>query len=196
MQAFLETLQIKSQPIQFSYFPENKNKNLHTSKGRLLSQNTKAKGLPFSFSSSFYIDDSFFCFQSRLELHQATIELNNHFAHFGLIMHIRSNTSKSKSKAIFFPASLKQAILKVVENIIPEDLALPNEKKGHFIHKFKYLRSIIAPLLNKDNEIEARMKIAKSIMGIAKSFFDNRDVDKKIKYQIYVAGPLNMVLWG
>ncbi len=111
-------------------------------------------------------------------------------------MHIRSNTSKSKSKAIFFPASLKQAILKVVENIIPEDLALPNEKKGHFIHKFKYLRSIIAPLLNKDNEIEARMKIAKSIMGIAKSFFDNRDVDKKIKYQIYVAGPLNMVLWG
>ncbi len=35
MQAFLETLQLKSHPIQFSYFPENNNGNLHTSKGRL-----------------------------------------------------------------------------------------------------------------------------------------------------------------
>jgi hypothetical protein len=29
---FLETLQLKSQPVQFSYFPKNKNGNLHTSK--------------------------------------------------------------------------------------------------------------------------------------------------------------------
>jgi hypothetical protein len=40
MQAFLETLQFESLPIPFSYFPKNKNGNLHTCKGRLLSQNT------------------------------------------------------------------------------------------------------------------------------------------------------------
>jgi hypothetical protein len=97
---------------------------------------------------------------------------------------------------MFFPASLKQAKLEVMENITPEDLTPPNGKKVHFIHKFKYLGSIITPLLNEDDEIEARIKKAKSIMGIAKSFFDNRDVDKRIKYQIYVAGPLNAVLWG
>ena len=33
-------------------------------------------------------------------------------------------------------------------------------------------------------------------MGVAKSFFDNKDVDKRIKCQIYVAGPLNALLWG
>jgi len=33
-------------------------------------------------------------------------------------------------------------------------------------------------------------------MGAAKHFFDNKDVDKRIKAQIYVAGPLNALLWG
>jgi len=33
-------------------------------------------------------------------------------------------------------------------------------------------------------------------MGAAKTFFDNKDVDKRIKAQIYVAGPLNALLWG
>jgi hypothetical protein len=67
MQTFLETLQFESQPIQYSCFPKNKNINLHTYKGRLLSQNTKAKRSSFSFNSSFYVDDSFFCFQTRDE---------------------------------------------------------------------------------------------------------------------------------
>jgi len=33
-------------------------------------------------------------------------------------------------------------------------------------------------------------------MGAAKTFFDNKDVDKRITSQIYVAGPLNTLLWG
>ena len=33
-------------------------------------------------------------------------------------------------------------------------------------------------------------------MGAAKTFFDNKDVDKRIKCQVYVAGPLNALLWG
>jgi hypothetical protein len=53
-------------------------------------------------------------------------------------------------------------------------LALPDEKKIHFVRKFKYLGSIITPLLNENAEIEARIKKAKSIMGIARTFFDIR----------------------
>jgi hypothetical protein len=33
-------------------------------------------------------------------------------------------------------------------------------------------------------------------MGASKYFFDNKDVDKRIKAQIYIAGPLNALLWG
>jgi len=33
-------------------------------------------------------------------------------------------------------------------------------------------------------------------MGASKHFFDNKDIDKKIKAEIYIAGPLNALLWG
>ena len=102
--SFLDTLQIQSQPVQFSYFPENKNGNSNTCKDRLLSQNNTAKGTTFSFNSSFYIDDSFFVFQTHQELLQAIIDLNKHFARFGLIMHLGSDNIKSKSEAMYFSA--------------------------------------------------------------------------------------------
>ena len=108
IQAFLDTLQIRSQPIQYTYFPEHKNGNSKTRRGRLLSQNTTAKGTPFYFNSSFYVDDSFFIFQTRQELHQAIIDLDNHFARFGLIMHLGSDKIKSKSEASFFHRPLNK----------------------------------------------------------------------------------------
>jgi hypothetical protein len=40
------------------------------------------------------------------------------------------------------------------------------------------------------------IKKAKSMMGVVKSFFDNKYVDNKIKAQVFVAGPLNALLWG
>ena len=104
-------------------------------------------------------------------------------------MHIGSNATKSKSEAMFFPATLKQAKFEVCNNIVQEDLILPDEKKVHFVHSFKYLGSIITPLLNEDTEVEVRIKKAKSLMGAAKTFFDNKDVSRKIKCQIYTAGP-------
>jgi hypothetical protein len=55
---------------------------------------------------------------------------------------------------------------------------------------------IITPLLNKDAEIDDRIKKAKSMMGIAKSILDNKDFNKKIKAQIYLVDPLNALLWG
>jgi hypothetical protein len=65
VQAFLNTLILDAQPVQFSYFPKNKNGNLTTCKGRLLGQDTSAKGTPFDFRSSFYVDDSFFIFNNK-----------------------------------------------------------------------------------------------------------------------------------
>jgi hypothetical protein len=109
IQAFSEMLKINAQPIIYSYFPENKNGNLKTLKGRLLSQNTSAKGHPFNFRSSFYVDDSFFVFQNHDKLQQAAATLNDHFKCFGLIMHVGSTSTKSKSKAMYFLTSLTKA---------------------------------------------------------------------------------------
>jgi hypothetical protein len=73
-------------------------------------------------------------------------------------MHIGSNDTKSKSKAMFFPATLKQAKLEILNDIKLDELILPNDKKVHFMHSLKYLGSIITPLLNEDTEIDVRIK--------------------------------------
>ena len=64
MQAFLDTLKIEAQATEFTYFPENKNGNISTCKGRLLSQNVKAKGKSFNFRCPFYVNDSAFILNS------------------------------------------------------------------------------------------------------------------------------------
>lgn len=46
---------------------------------------------------------------NRDELYEAVGVLNNHFSRFGLKMHLGLGTSKSKSEAMFFPTSLKEA---------------------------------------------------------------------------------------
>ena len=111
-------------------------------------------------------------------------------------MHLGSETTKSKSEAMFFPTSLKEARLDNENNKLPNELQLPNKNKVHFVKNFKYLGSISTPLLNEDAKIVTRIKKAKSIMGASKHFFDNKDVDKRIKAEIYIAGPLNALLWG
>ena len=59
-------------------------------------------------------------------------------------------STKLKSEAMFFPASLKQAKEDLSNNALPENLLLPNNKHIHFANKFKYLGSTITPLLNED----------------------------------------------
>jgi hypothetical protein len=103
IQAFLETLQIEAEPINFSHFPENKNGNLKTCKGRLLSQKTSAKGTPFEFRTSFFVDDSFFIFLNRQELQSAIAKIDSHFARFGLTMHLGNKNTKSKMECMYFP---------------------------------------------------------------------------------------------
>ena len=61
-----------------------------------------------------------------------------------------------------------------------------NEKIS-FTLRCKYLGSIITIQLNEDTEIEAQIQKVKSIMGLTKHIFECRDVDIRVKYQIYTA---------
>jgi hypothetical protein len=150
MQMFLDILSLDAQPIQYSYFPENKNGNMSTCNGRLLGQNSTVKGTPFDFHSSFCVDNSFFMFNNRHQLYNALILLNKHCACFGLSMHIGSSTTKSKTECMFFPATLNLAIFQLESNLLPDNFIPPNDGQIHFVTKFKYVGSLITPLLNKD----------------------------------------------
>ncbi len=138
-----------------------------------------------------------FLFNTRTELKETASRLQKHFARFGLIMHVGNSTTKSKSEAMYFPPSLAEARKLEEEGYLPEDIKLPdNDERIGFMPSFKYLGSVITPLLNEDAEIAMRIKKAKSIMRLSRQFFECRNVDIRVKYQIYTAGPLNALLWG
>ena len=63
-------------------------------------------------------------------------------------------------------------------------------------HKFKYLGSIITPCLTENAEIDVRIRKAKSQMGILRHFFSCKDIELRVKYWVYLMGPLNVLLWG
>lgn len=82
------TLKLNTEPFNFAFFLENQNGSAKTAKGGLKNQNTSTKDVAFDIQSSFYINDSFFVFQNRNELHNAVGALNNPFLRFGLKMHL------------------------------------------------------------------------------------------------------------
>ena len=141
-----------------------------TCKGRLLSQPTSAKGKPFQFCSSFYV-------------------------RFGLIMHLGSETSKSKSEAMFFPASLKQARDELDNNILPADLLLPNKKKFIMYQNSNTWALSLLRYLMKTLKFNPE-SLKPSPSWVPPSIFYYKDVDKRIEAQIYISGPLNVLLWG
>ena len=48
----------------------------------------------------------------------------------------------------------------------------------------------------EDLDIEARIMKAKLQMGILRHFFSSNDIKFEVKYWVYVADPLNLLLFG
>jgi hypothetical protein len=102
-------------------------------------------------------------------------------------MHIGHNDTKSKTEAMFFPNSLKEAKALRTAGNLPPSVALPNNWHIQFTHSFQYLGSTITTELNKDAEIQTRISKAKSILGLMTNFLNNKDVDIGIKQSMYVS---------
>ena len=65
-----------------------------------------------------------------------------------------------------------------------------------FTKHFKYLGSFISHHLRDDYDIERRLGQANSAMGALKHFWNNQYVDLIVKYRIFLAIPINLLLWG
>jgi len=109
-------------------------------------------------------------------------------------MHVGSTSAKSKSEAMLFPSSLTQA---KSQKTLPKNFDLNNGNNHvQFSNKFKCLGSIITPCLMENANINVRIKRAKSQMGILRHFFSCEDIELRVKYWVYIEGPLNILLWG
>jgi len=87
-------------------------------------------------------------------------------------MHISSSTKASKTEAMYFPPTLKEAVENTKNKTLPEDLSL-NEgcNNIHFARKFRYLGAHITPELNNDIKIQTHINKAKAHMGLLRHFF-------------------------
>jgi len=130
-------------------------------------------------------------------MEKAAQTIHDHFKRFGLQMHVGSKETNSKTEAMYFPSSLKEATENTENKTLPEVLLLNDGNNHiHFTRKFRYLGAHITTELNEDDEIQIRINKAKAQMGLLRHFFDCNDVDRKVKYWVYAAGPLNTLLWG
>jgi hypothetical protein len=75
-------------------------------------------------------------------------------------MHVGHGYTRSKTEAMFFPSSLKEAKERSASSALPPDTPLPNNQYILFTHNFKYLGTIINTELNEDAEIKTHINKA------------------------------------
>eukprot|EP00978_Attheya_sp_CCMP212_P009953 scaffold23798_cov44-Attheya_sp.AAC.1 len=171
--------------MEYKWFPQSKNGN---KRGRLTSQSPKSKGAEFDLFYFLYVDDGAMLFDTREHLAEGTQLLFSHFARFGLEMHIGIGDKKSKTECVHFPAANQQQ---------PANLENIQVEQGFvsFTNCFKYLGSIISSNLNDEIDIDARISQANKAMGALREYFRCPQVNLQSKRLIYLAIPINLVLW-
>eukprot|EP00978_Attheya_sp_CCMP212_P043669 scaffold289028_cov40-Attheya_sp.AAC.1 len=104
-------------------------------------------------------------------------------------MHIGMGDKKSKTECVHFPAANQQQ---------PANLENIQVEQGFvsFTKCFKYLGSIISSNLNDEIDIDARISQANKAMGALREYVRCPQVNLQSKRLIYLAIPINLVLWG
>ena len=101
MQAFGEILEKKwvdewgIESPEYKYFQTKT-----TERGRLLGQATKSAGTSFNLFYQLYVDNGGFLFTNKADMIKGVELIHDHFAEFGLKMHIGRDEGKSKTEAM------------------------------------------------------------------------------------------------
>lgn len=191
------------QSVQLRYQPMDTNKQQH---GRLASQPrpTKTKGQTLTLFEILFVDDGFFCFNSREDLRKGAETLLNHFRRFGLLIHVgrldeNGNKIKSKTEAMFFPGTNNDSDTENnIPNELPPDVTFgPNECYHiHYTNSFKYLGCRITPDLTDEKEISVRIATATNqVMQMTNLANATRRHPWSLRY-FFQQIPINTVLYG
>ena len=95
-------------------------------------------------------------------------------------------------------AAKRESILREKYTSCPQakDFEISDGNHISFTPSFKYLGSVINFLLYDKEDIDQRITKANKAMGALKHFWRSDKVDTHAKYLIYMAIPLNLLLWG
>eukprot|EP00978_Attheya_sp_CCMP212_P010941 scaffold26612_cov56-Attheya_sp.AAC.9 len=193
MNAFAETLSKRwnFKKLDYNWFPESKNGNKI---GRLTGQDMSATGTKFDLFYFLYGNDGVMLFNNREDLIQGTNPCLSHFARFGLQIHIGSEAGdkKSKMECMYFPAfNNKYSLADTTQFDVGGRFCALHTKQ------FRYLGlTTITSLLNDSIDIDVRISQASKAMGALRKYFRYKQVSLTAKRLIYLAIPINLVLWG
>ena len=110
---------------------------------------------------------------------------------FGLQMHTGTQDKKSKTEILHIPRRTSTT---------PTDtspIILSDGTRITFCNRFTYLGSIITSTLSDEDDINHRITKATQAFGSLRSLiFCNPYIPLKIKQYLYLAVPINLLLWG
>eukprot|EP00978_Attheya_sp_CCMP212_P033214 scaffold133070_cov20-Attheya_sp.AAC.1 len=105
-------------------------------------------------------------------------------------MHIGEGDKKTITECMYFPAfDNKYSLADTTQFDVGEGFV-------HFTKQFRYLGSTITSLLSDSIDIDARIAQASKAMGALWKYFRCKQVSLTAKRLIYLAIPINLVLWG
>ena len=190
MESLEETEEMKTIQIPtYKMFPDTaKGKP----RGRLIGQNTQAKGTEFSHWISLYVDDSAFILPTRDDAIKTSNLVLKHLKKFGLQMHTGSETKKSKTEVLHIP---QKSTTSTPADTSPIDLY--DGTRITFTSHFTYLGSIISWDLSDDVDVTNRITKANKAFGSLRLLiFCNPYLPLTLKKYLYMAITVNLLLWG
>lgn len=182
---------------EFEWCPKVAEDSNDTPDGTLTTRITAKKRLEsFLLNKALFADDAAFIFLSREDLIAGTKHITEHFALFGLTVHLGTRSAngkeeKSKTEAMHFPIHNSESQ--------PTDIAnydvLPHRFVS-FCEVFQYLGSLITKDLNDSTDIKARIGKAYGAWHQMKPILLNKKLPRKLRGTLYVSTVLNVLLWG
>ena len=162
--------------------------------GRLSTRVTGKSLVALEFNRSLFADDAAFIFLSKEELIVGSKHVCEHFAKFGLEVHLGNragNGKETKSKTEFMHIQANREEEPFTENF--------DVFQGRFISScqtFRYLGSIISNDLDDTVDIEVRIAKAKAAFHYMRPVLLNKKIHSKLRASLYTALVANNALWG
>eukprot|EP00559_Dactyliosolen_fragilissimus_P001762 CAMPEP_0184862080 /NCGR_PEP_ID=MMETSP0580-20130426/6610_1 /TAXON_ID=1118495 /ORGANISM="Dactyliosolen fragilissimus" /LENGTH=561 /DNA_ID=CAMNT_0027359803 /DNA_START=327 /DNA_END=2009 /DNA_ORIENTATION=+ len=163
-------------------------------RGRLRRQNSTAIGTPFSMWRSLYVDDGAFLFNNKEDLSKGANIIFKQFKKFGLTMHVGSDGTytDSKTEAVHFCSATED-----YSQFDKAPVTIQDQGYITYADSFTYLGSKINFDLNDTFDVENRIKHASKALGaMMQGVFRNNYLSKLSKKMLYLAIPINLLLWG
>ena len=166
---------------------------------KLTSRTYTTRGEEFSVLDSEYADDTAVIFSSREDTERMTPKLINHFARWGMEVHVGSTANATSKSEILFcaatPAAYKERA--TYDGADLSDIHMSGQRFMPVVNTFKYLGSYLSRDCSDSHDVNSRIESAGKAFGAQrKCLFAADSVSLAAKRVVYTGVILAILLYG